>query len=172
MCEDAAPCTDAFDLFIKEVVREMTVKSGQKCTAIRRAFVPEAQLPAVVDALKTKLAEVTVGDPRNEATRTDSLVNREQPENVKSGIAALRTEAELVPRRRSSKFSRHRRQAIRLPWGNHRVARSTESHNKSERRKQRDSHIALPIDSRFVLQPVEFFEVEFHRNQFTTRLSR
>jgi 3,4-dehydroadipyl-CoA semialdehyde dehydrogenase len=96
LCADAAPGTDAFDLFIKEVVREMTVKSGQKCTAIRRAFVPETHLPAVIEALKTKLAKVTVGNPRNEATRMGSLVNRDQLENVKSGIAALRTEADLV----------------------------------------------------------------------------
>lgn len=96
LCADAAPGTEAFDLFIKEVVREMTVKSGQKCTAIRRAFVPEPYLSAVVDSLKTKLAKVTVGDPRNEATRMGSLVNREQLDSVMSGIAALRTEAELV----------------------------------------------------------------------------
>jgi 3,4-dehydroadipyl-CoA semialdehyde dehydrogenase len=96
LCADAAPGTDAFDLFIKEVVREMTVKSGQKCTAIRRAFVPEAYLSAVVDALKTKLAKITIGNPRNEATRMGSLVSREQLENVKSGITALRTEADLV----------------------------------------------------------------------------
>jgi len=96
LCADATPDTPAFDLFIKEVVREMTVKSGQKCTAIRRAFVPDTALDAVVDALKTKLAKITVGNPRNDAVRMGSLVSRAQYENVLAGIAALREEAVLA----------------------------------------------------------------------------
>ncbi|MFM0072115.1 3,4-dehydroadipyl-CoA semialdehyde dehydrogenase [Paraburkholderia sediminicola] len=96
LCADATPDTPAFELFIKEVVREMTVKSGQKCTAIRRAFVPEASLEAVLDALKAKLAKMTVGNPRNETVRMGSLVSREQYENVLAGIAALREEAVLA----------------------------------------------------------------------------
>jgi 3,4-dehydroadipyl-CoA semialdehyde dehydrogenase len=96
LCADATPDSPVFELFIKEVVREMTVKSGQKCTAIRRAFVPAAVLDAVVDALKTKLAKVTVGNPRNDSVRMGSLVNREQYENVLAGIAALREEAVLA----------------------------------------------------------------------------
>ncbi|WP_345811026.1 3,4-dehydroadipyl-CoA semialdehyde dehydrogenase [Paraburkholderia sp. PREW-6R] len=96
LCADAMPQTPAFDLFIKEVVREMTVKSGQKCTAIRRAFVPEAALEAVLDALKTRLAAITVGNPRNDAVRMGSLVSREHYENVLAGIAALREEAVLA----------------------------------------------------------------------------
>lgn len=96
LCVDAAPGTAAFELFIKEVVREMTVKSGQKCTAIRRAFVPGDYLPAVVDELKTRLEKITVGNPRNETTRMGSLVSREQLKNVKAGIGTLRTEAELI----------------------------------------------------------------------------
>ncbi|OAJ63636.1 3,4-dehydroadipyl-CoA semialdehyde dehydrogenase [Paraburkholderia ginsengiterrae] len=96
LCADAAPDTPAFDLFIKEVVREMTVKSGQKCTAIRRAFVPEAMLEAVLDALKAKLAKVPVGNPRNDTVRMGSLVSREQYDNVLAGIATLREEAVLA----------------------------------------------------------------------------
>jgi 3,4-dehydroadipyl-CoA semialdehyde dehydrogenase len=96
LCADATPDTPAFDLFIKEVVREMTVKSGQKCTAIRRVFVPEAALEAVLEALKAKLAKITVGNPRNDAVRMGSLVSREQYENVLAGIAALREEAVLA----------------------------------------------------------------------------
>lgn len=96
LCADAAPGTEAFDLFIKEVVREMTVKSGQKCTAIRRAFVPQTWLQDVVEALKAKLAKVTVGDPRNEAVRMGSLVSREQLSNVQAGIAALAEEARMA----------------------------------------------------------------------------
>jgi len=96
LCADTTPDTPAFDLFIKEVVREMTVKSGQKCTAIRRAFVPEASLEAVLDALTAKLAKITIGNPRNDAVRMGSLVSREQYENVLAGIAALREEAVLA----------------------------------------------------------------------------
>ncbi|MFL6640890.1 MAG: 3,4-dehydroadipyl-CoA semialdehyde dehydrogenase [Paraburkholderia graminis] len=96
LCADATPDTPAFQLFINEVAREMTVKSGQKCTAIRRAFVPENMLEAVVDALKAKLAKVAVGNPRNDAVRMGSLVSRAQYENVLAGIAALREEAVLA----------------------------------------------------------------------------
>ena len=96
LCADATPGTPAFDLFINEVVREMTVKSGQKCTAIRRAFVPEASVEAVLDALKAKLAKISVGNPRNDAVRMGSLVSREQYESVQAGIAALRDEAVLA----------------------------------------------------------------------------
>lgn len=96
LCADATPETPAFELFIKEVVREMTVKSGQKCTAIRRAFVPADSLDTVVDALKAKLAKVTVGNPRNEAVRMGSLVSREQLSHVQAGIAALAEEAHLA----------------------------------------------------------------------------
>src|SRR6202046_5704381 len=63
---DATPGTPEFDLFVKEVVREMTVKAGQKCTAIRRAFVPRAFYDAATAALAERLAKVVVGDPRLE----------------------------------------------------------------------------------------------------------
>ena len=96
LCADATPDTPAFELFIEEVVREMTVKSGQKCTAIRRAFVPEALLDATLNALKAKLSKVSVGNPRNDSVRMGSLVSREQHENVLAGIAALREEAVLA----------------------------------------------------------------------------
>ncbi|WP_322102730.1 3,4-dehydroadipyl-CoA semialdehyde dehydrogenase [Paraburkholderia sp. J41] len=96
LCADAAPGTEAFEMFVSEVVREMTVKSGQKCTAIRRAFVPEAYLDAAVAALTAKLANVRVGNPRNDGVRMGSLVSREQLDHVREGIAALREEAELA----------------------------------------------------------------------------
>jgi len=96
LCADAQPHTPAFELFINEVAREMTVKSGQKCTAIRRAFVPEATLDAVIDALTTKLSKVIVGNPRNDAVRMGSLVSRAQYVNVLAGIAALREEGVLA----------------------------------------------------------------------------
>ena len=80
----------AFDLLVKEVAREMTVKSGQKCTAIRRVFVPEALYDAAAQALSARLAKVTVGNPRNEAVRMGALVSRAQFNAVREGLAALR----------------------------------------------------------------------------------
>jgi 3,4-dehydroadipyl-CoA semialdehyde dehydrogenase len=88
--------TPAFDLFVKELVREMTVKSGQKCTAIRRAFVPESLYGAVAEALRERLARITVGNPRNESVRMGALVNREQLKAVRAGLAALQQETELL----------------------------------------------------------------------------
>ncbi|WP_295646184.1 3,4-dehydroadipyl-CoA semialdehyde dehydrogenase [uncultured Methylibium sp.] len=93
---DAAPGSEAFDLLVREVVREMTVKSGQKCTAIRRVFVPEAMVGAVGEAIAGKLARVTVGNPRNESVRMGALVSREQLASVQQGIAALSEQARVV----------------------------------------------------------------------------
>jgi 3,4-dehydroadipyl-CoA semialdehyde dehydrogenase len=90
--EDAA----AFDLFVKEVAREMTVKSGQKCTAIRRAFVPEALYDGAAAALCARLAKTTVGNPRNETVRMGALVSPAQLASVREGIAALKQEAQVL----------------------------------------------------------------------------
>src|SRR3569623_1259873 len=65
-------------------------------TAIRRAFVPQQSLEAVVDALKAKLAKITVGNPRNDSVRMGSLVSRAQYDNVLAGIAMLREQAVLA----------------------------------------------------------------------------
>jgi oxepin-CoA hydrolase/3-oxo-5,6-dehydrosuberyl-CoA semialdehyde dehydrogenase len=92
----AAPGTPEFDLFVNEVVREMTVKAGQKCTAIRRAFVPAAMLDAAEAALKKALAEIVVGDPRAETTRMGALVSTAQREDVRARIAELQSEARVV----------------------------------------------------------------------------
>lgn len=93
---DATPDGPAFDLFVKEVVREMTVKSGQKCTAIRRAFVPAALYDAAAAALDARLAKTTVGNPRNETVRMGSLVNRAQLASVRDGIAGLRERCDVL----------------------------------------------------------------------------
>jgi len=93
---DAVAGTPEFDLFIKEVVREMTVKAGQKCTAIRRVFVPRAQESAVVDALKTRLASVKIGDPRSDDTQMGALVSLSQKRAVQENIGTIATEAEIV----------------------------------------------------------------------------
>ena len=86
----------ALDLLAKEVAREMTVKSGQKCTAIRRVFVPEALFDTAAQAIKARLAKTTVGNPRNEAVRMGALVNRAQLNAVREGLAQLKTQTELL----------------------------------------------------------------------------
>ncbi|HSI56422.1 MAG TPA: 3,4-dehydroadipyl-CoA semialdehyde dehydrogenase [Ideonella sp.] len=91
-----APGSAAFELLAKEVVREMSVKSGQKCTAIRRIFVPEGVYDAAAEALCARLARITVGNPRNEAVRMGSLVNRAQLQAVRQGLATLLEQATLL----------------------------------------------------------------------------
>jgi len=86
---DAAPGTPEFDLFIREVAIEMTVKAGQKCTAIRRAMAPAEYLDAVQQALAERLAATKVGDPRAEDTRMGALVSLSQREDVRAKIAEL-----------------------------------------------------------------------------------
>src|SRR5438128_2259128 len=86
---DAAPGTPEFDLFIKEVATEMTVKAGQKCTAIRRAMAPAEYLDAVEQALGGRLAKTKVGDPRAEDTRMGALVSTSQRDDVRDRIREL-----------------------------------------------------------------------------------
>jgi 3,4-dehydroadipyl-CoA semialdehyde dehydrogenase len=85
-----------FDAFVREVAREMTVKAGQKCTAIRRVFVPAQQANAVTDALAARLSKVTVGDPRDEKTRMGPLVTRAQQGAALEGIGRLARGARIV----------------------------------------------------------------------------
>ena len=91
-----APGSEAFNLFVREVVREITVKSGQKCTAIRRAFVPADVVGAAGEAIAAQLQKVSVGNPRHEAVRMGALVSREQHRHVLEGLAALQTEARML----------------------------------------------------------------------------
>jgi oxepin-CoA hydrolase/3-oxo-5,6-dehydrosuberyl-CoA semialdehyde dehydrogenase len=86
---DAAPGTPEFDLFVKEVATEMTVKAGQKCTAIRRAIAPASFIDAVETALRKRLASTKVGDPRAEDTRMGALVSANQCQDVREKIAEL-----------------------------------------------------------------------------------
>ncbi len=92
----ATPGSAAFDLLVKEVAREMTQKSGQKCTAIRRVLVPEALYGAAAEAIGARLARVTVGNPRNESVRMGALVSRAQFDAVQAGIAQLQRVAETL----------------------------------------------------------------------------
>jgi 3,4-dehydroadipyl-CoA semialdehyde dehydrogenase len=96
LAPDAAPATAAFDAFIREVVREVTVKAGQKCTAIRRIFVPSARQDAVTQALAARLAKVVVGDPRREEVRMGPVVTRAQQAAALAGIRRIAQEATFV----------------------------------------------------------------------------
>jgi len=93
---DAAPGSEEFDLFVREAVREMTVKAGQKCTAIRRIIVPKAHEAAVVEAISASLAKTRVGLPDDEAVRMGALVSLKDREDVKAKVAVLAGEAEIV----------------------------------------------------------------------------
>jgi oxepin-CoA hydrolase/3-oxo-5,6-dehydrosuberyl-CoA semialdehyde dehydrogenase len=93
---DVTPDDPEFELFVKEVAREMTVKAGQKCTAIRRTLVPRAQLDAVAQALRARLAKVTVGDPSVEGVRMGALASRSQQADVRERVAKLLEGNQLV----------------------------------------------------------------------------
>lgn len=90
------PGSAEFDLYIKEVVREMTVKAGQKCTAIRRAIVPRDRVDAVAEALKSRLAKTTIGDPAIDGVRMGALVGRDQVEDVWDKVEQLKQSCELI----------------------------------------------------------------------------
>ncbi|HEX4151964.1 MAG TPA: phenylacetic acid degradation bifunctional protein PaaZ [Steroidobacteraceae bacterium] len=96
LAPDAVPGSPEFDLFIREVVREMTVKAGQKCTAIRKALVPEAYADDVEAALRDALGQVVVGDPRADGVRMGPLVSLAQREEVRARAAELACEADIV----------------------------------------------------------------------------
>jgi 3,4-dehydroadipyl-CoA semialdehyde dehydrogenase len=87
---------DAMGLLVREVVRELTIKSGQKCTAIRRIMVPESRYAAVAAALADKLKGITVGDPRNENIRMGSLVSRSQRDAILQGISQLEACSDIL----------------------------------------------------------------------------
>jgi oxepin-CoA hydrolase/3-oxo-5,6-dehydrosuberyl-CoA semialdehyde dehydrogenase len=93
---DAAPGTEEFDLFVREVVREMTVKAGQKCTAIRRALAPRAYAQALAEAVGKKLAQTTVGHPGADGVRMGPLASLSQREEVRGRIAELAQDGEIV----------------------------------------------------------------------------
>ncbi|HET6210228.1 MAG TPA: 3,4-dehydroadipyl-CoA semialdehyde dehydrogenase, partial [Jatrophihabitans sp.] len=93
---DALPGEPEFDLFVKELGRELTVKAGQKCTAIRRAFVPAGQVEAVVQALDGRLGKVVVGDPRVEGTTMGALATLEQRTEFETNLAKLATVADIA----------------------------------------------------------------------------
>ncbi len=96
LAPDVTPDDEEFDLFVKEVAREMTVKAGQKCTAIRRAIVPRNHVDAVATKLRERLAKVVVGDPALEGVRMGALASHAQAADVADRVAMLLQGAELV----------------------------------------------------------------------------
>jgi oxepin-CoA hydrolase/3-oxo-5,6-dehydrosuberyl-CoA semialdehyde dehydrogenase len=93
---DATPGTAEFDLFIKEVSREITVKTGQKCTAVRRILVPENLVEEVQKAVSARLAQTVIGDPAQEGVRMGALATRLQVERVRANVELLAQSQEIV----------------------------------------------------------------------------
>ncbi len=93
---DATPGTAGFDRYVQQLVTEMTVKAGQKCTAIRRALVPAGQLDAVTEAVRERLATVVIGNPRDKAVQMGALASLEQREEVRRSLKALEDAGSIV----------------------------------------------------------------------------
>jgi 3,4-dehydroadipyl-CoA semialdehyde dehydrogenase len=93
---DVSPGTDVFDLLVKEVVREMTLKAGQKCTAIRRVLVPRQHFKAVGEAISARLSSMKVGNPRNAEVKVGPVVNKAQQSSCLEGLKKLREECEVL----------------------------------------------------------------------------
>jgi len=93
---DAGPGTPEFDLFVREVAREMTAKAGQKCTAIRRVIAPRPHIEALIAALRDRLDKTPLGLPGDAGTRMGPLASLDQRQEVRDRIKQLQAEAEIV----------------------------------------------------------------------------
>ena len=93
---DLTPDDEEFELFVKEVAREITTKAGQKCTAIRRAIVPRKHIDAVASKLRERLAKIKVGDPSIEGVRMGALASKDQQRDVAERVAMLVQGNEIV----------------------------------------------------------------------------
>ncbi len=96
LAPDVAPDSEEFELFVREVAREMTVKAGQKCTAIRRAIVPRQHVNIVAERIAARLAKTVVGDPANESVRMGALASHAQLKDVAERVAELSQGAEVI----------------------------------------------------------------------------
>ena len=94
--KDVVPSTPEWDIFIKEIRKEMTVKAGQKCTAIRRIFVPETKMEDVWKAIASSLQQTTIGNPLNEKVRMGSLAGQSQRSEVKNQLQKLLASSQIV----------------------------------------------------------------------------
>src|SRR5204863_9878374 len=93
---DVTPDKPEWDIFVKEVRKEMTVKAGQKCTAIRRIFVPENKIEDMWKAIASSLSQTTIGNPLNEKVRMGSLAGKEQREEVKAQVQKLLASSQII----------------------------------------------------------------------------
>jgi oxepin-CoA hydrolase/3-oxo-5,6-dehydrosuberyl-CoA semialdehyde dehydrogenase len=93
---DVTPDKPEWDIFVKEVRKEMTVKAGQKCTAIRRIFVPENKMEDMWKAIASSLSQTTIGNPLNEKVRMGSLAGKEQREEVKAQVQKLLASSQII----------------------------------------------------------------------------
>jgi oxepin-CoA hydrolase/3-oxo-5,6-dehydrosuberyl-CoA semialdehyde dehydrogenase len=94
--EAATPGTEEFDLFVKECVKEITIKAGQKCTAVRRIIVPENLLDEVQTAISARLASTKMGDPAQEGVRMGALATKLQVERVRANVDLLAQSQDIV----------------------------------------------------------------------------
>jgi oxepin-CoA hydrolase/3-oxo-5,6-dehydrosuberyl-CoA semialdehyde dehydrogenase len=94
--EKAVLGTEEFDLFIKETVKEITIKAGQKCTAVRRIIVPENSIDEVEKAIAARLATTKIGDPSVEGVRMGSLATRLQVDRVRESVSRLSQSQQIV----------------------------------------------------------------------------
>src|SRR5208283_3438621 len=88
--------SDVMNLFVGDVVRDMTQKTGQKCTAIRRVYVPAAKVEAVLELLRDRLVAVKVGDPSREDVGMGPVATKQQLDDVRAGITRLQASATTV----------------------------------------------------------------------------
>ena len=93
---DVVPGMVEWDIFIKEIKKEITVKAGQKCTAIRRIFVPENKIEDVQKLLATEIAKTVIGNPLNEKVRMGSLAGRDQREEVRNQVQKLLASSQII----------------------------------------------------------------------------
>jgi len=94
--DDVIPGQPEWEIFIKEVKKEMTVKAGQKCTAIRRIFVPENKLENVSNAIAAALAQTVIGNPANEKVRMGALAGQSQKTEVKAQVQKLLASSQII----------------------------------------------------------------------------
>jgi oxepin-CoA hydrolase/3-oxo-5,6-dehydrosuberyl-CoA semialdehyde dehydrogenase len=93
---DVTPDNPEWDIFVKEVRKEMTVKAGQKCTAIRRIFVPENKMEDMWKAISSSLSQTTIGNPLNEKVRMGSLAGKDQRAEVKAQVQKLLASSQII----------------------------------------------------------------------------
>ena len=93
---DVAPGQTEWDIFIKEVKKEMIVKAGQKCTAVRRIFVPENKMEEVSKALSTELAKTLIGNPKNDKVRMGALAGEGQRKEVRQQVQKLLASSQII----------------------------------------------------------------------------